>query len=305
MKRKSQQGIALIVVLWFIVLLSILALGFSRSVRTEIRIIHNLVEDARARHLAEAAVQKGVFELLHPDNEDLELLLYGAENSFDFDGQQLSYAIQNEQGKVDINNATDEVLVNLLTVLGVDSTAAAEITDAIGDWRDENDLRRLNGAELDDYEAAGLETVPTNAPFINIAELQQVMGIDGDLYRKMEAHVTVHAFSEGINPLFAGREVLQSLPGVSESEVDEIVASRDRFSEGEAIEPFPLLTGVESTLSTEVGPLFSVKGKAILSSKAVSVRNLTIWVTDSNLDSPYHVMDSRSGEIPAAKAEEE
>ncbi len=55
---------ALVLVLWFVALLSILAIGFSRSVRTEIQIAHNLLEDTRDRHLAEAAVQMGIHELL-------------------------------------------------------------------------------------------------------------------------------------------------------------------------------------------------------------------------------------------------
>ena len=55
--------------------------------------------------------------------------------------------------------------------------------DAIADFRDPDDLRRLNGAEDADYQSAGLKHGAKDGPFKAIEELQQVLGVDHDLYK--------------------------------------------------------------------------------------------------------------------------
>jgi general secretion pathway protein K len=295
MGSNRQAGMALVLVLWFVSLLSILALGFSRSVRTEIQIAHNLLEDIRDRHLAEAAVQMGIHELLKSDQDDLPSLVSGVSKGFLFDGRQLSYAIQDERGKVDLNQAPDELLLNLLQTSGVEDTQAAGILDAIADWRDDNDLRRLNGAELAEYEEAGLKAVPSNKPFVSIDELQQVIGIDTELYNRLKPNITVHGFNEQINPQSAPRNVLEALPEVSTAEIDEIIAARESDTDEDTGRVFPGITGVDNWISLETGPAFSVKGIATSSARAAYARELTIWITDGTYEKPYFVLDSRIG----------
>ena len=295
MKGTRQTGMALVLVLWFVALLSILAIGFSRSVRTEIQIAHNLLEDTRDRHLAEAAVQMGIHELLKLEQDDSSPLIPGVSKGFLFDGRQLSYTVRDERGKVDLNQAPDELLLSLLQNAGADDASASGIMDAIADWRDDNDLRRLNGAELAEYEEAGLRSVPSNRPFVSIAELQQVIGIDTELYKKLRPNITVHGFNEQINPQSAPREVLQALPEVNTIEIDEIIASRKKSSEEDADEPFPNLTGVDNWISQETGPAYSIKGIASSSVKEAYTRELTVWITDGAYENPYFVLDSRIG----------
>lgn len=295
MNVTRQTGMALVLVLWFVALLSILAMGFSRSVRTEIQIAHNLLEDTRDRHLAEAAVHMGIHALLKSEQDELPSIVSGTSKGFLFDGRQLSYVIHDERGKVDLNLAPDELLLNLLQIAGADDASASGILDAIADWRDDNDLRRLNGAELTEYKEAGLRTVPPNRPFVSIAELQQVIGIDTELYSKLRPNITVHGFNEQINPQSAPREVLQALPEVNTIEIDEIIASRQNTSDEDTDEPFPDLTGVDNWISEETGPAFSVKGIASSSAREAYTRELTVWITDGAYENPYFVLDSRIG----------
>ena len=295
MKGTKQTGMALVLVLWFVALLSILAIGFSRSVRTEIQIAHNLLEDTRDRHLAEAAVQMGIHALLKFEQDESSPLLSGMSKGFLFDGRQLSYAIHDERGKVDLNLAPDELLLNLLQNAGADEASASSILDAIADWRDDDDLRRLNGAELAEYEAAGLRTIPSNKPLVSVAELQQVIGIDTELYKKLRPNVTVHGFNEQINPQSAPIEVLQALPEASTTEIDEIIAWRKQSAEEAADKPSPDLTGVDSWVSQETGPTYSIKGIASSSAREAYTRELTIWVSDGVYEDPYFVLDSRIG----------
>ena len=288
--RQKQRGLALVMVLWFIALLSILALGFSKSTRSDINITRNLLDAARAGHLAEAAIEKGIHLLLSSDQEALEPLILGNPASFSLDGATLTYWIQDENGKVDINQAPTELIDGLLHSIEVTETDATR--DAILDWRDADDLRLLNGAESREYREAGREMMPANAPFRDIAELQHVLGITPELYTKLSPHITVHSFSSEINPDVASREVLMALPDVSRNEVDDMILARKEVSEDQPLSAIPGLSGVSNWVSETIGPVYTLRGLAALPSGALAARKRTIWIPDEQGDTPYYVLNA-------------
>mgnify|MGYP003693570865 CR=1 FL=1 len=64
--------------------------------------------------------------------------------------------------------APDALLKNLFqTAAGADADTAARLVDAIGDWKDADDLKQPRGAEAPEYQAAGLAYKPANASFEN------------------------------------------------------------------------------------------------------------------------------------------
>ena len=63
----TEQGFALVIVLWVVALLSIVAASLAFSMRTETTLAHDLVAQAQARALAEAGVYRGILELTNPD----------------------------------------------------------------------------------------------------------------------------------------------------------------------------------------------------------------------------------------------
>ena len=71
-----------------------------------------------------------------------------------------------------------------MTAGELDEPSAARLVDAIGDWKDADDLRRPNGAEAADYQAAGSPYLPANALFETVPELQRVLGMTPALYRE-------------------------------------------------------------------------------------------------------------------------
>ncbi|MCH8184451.1 MAG: general secretion pathway protein GspK [Proteobacteria bacterium] len=104
----------------------------------------------------------------------------------------LRIVIEDEAGKVDLNRAPDQLLVDLFVAVGVGDQRASELVDAIVDFRDRDNLRRLNGAEDGDYERAGLPYGAKDAPFEAIEELQRVLGMTRALYRAVAPSITVH-----------------------------------------------------------------------------------------------------------------
>src|SRR5262245_21848711 len=61
---RSEQGIALIAVLWGLMLLSIIAVGISVEIRSTTSIARNRVENAAASAAADAGIQRAILDLL-------------------------------------------------------------------------------------------------------------------------------------------------------------------------------------------------------------------------------------------------
>ncbi|GAA3550317.1 type II secretion system protein GspK [Zobellella aerophila] len=226
-KRLSdrQQGIALFSVLWVLMLLTLIATSLSLTSRSQGQQSRNIIGAVQARYLAEAGIQlalvnQGMAAAQRPWLAD------GSPYLLPMDGNELWIAIFNESGRIDLNVTGPELLDGLLRTAGVEDDLRAKLVDAIQDWRDEDDLHRLNGAEYDDYIAAGRESGPRNASFETVAEVQQVLGMTPEIYRHIRHSLTVRNPHNGINPLYAPRQVLQALPEVDETQVEQFVKDR-------------------------------------------------------------------------------
>lgn len=65
---KSSEGVALIMVLWVIVILSVVALEFCFAMRTEIHITNNYKEEFQLDAMAGGGVQRTILELIYKHN---------------------------------------------------------------------------------------------------------------------------------------------------------------------------------------------------------------------------------------------
>lgn len=164
MKAKSQNGFAMVLVLWVVALLMAIIPVFVYSMRSESSAALNTADSAVARGLALAGVEMAVHEIM----ADFNIVAAGSsgvvfmersgnglkalpfERSFELGGGMVSYAIEDEKGKININTAGREVIDALLRLSGVQANERDVITDSILDWRDDNHDFHLNGAE-DDY----------------------------------------------------------------------------------------------------------------------------------------------------------
>ena len=108
----------------------------------------------------------------------------------------------------------------------IDESLVDSLSDAIIDWRDKNDLHLLNGAEKEQYAAADLKYEPRNGNFKSIEELQMVIGMTAEIYRQMEGMISIYTNNKQINPATATREMLLTLPDISEEMVDEYLQQR-------------------------------------------------------------------------------
>lgn len=256
---RFERGIALVLVLWVVTLLTVIAGSFVYGARSTALVAGNLVSIARARALADAGIHRGLYELVKPAVDAERWKADGRMHVFSLDAAEIRLVMRDESAKIDLNVANDALLKGLLLSAGQDEEQANQILDAILDWRDPDDLTRPQGAERDRYEAAGLTYIPANAPFQTVDELQRVIGITPDLYRKLAGALTVFSKLPGINSTLAPRQVLLALPNVTEADVDAHLAQREEMLAAEQVPlPFPQAAGFESGAASQVYNLRSI-----------------------------------------------
>jgi len=109
-----------------------------------------------------------------------------------FEGPSGRVLRQDAPGLVDVNAAPPERIAALFVSFGASPDEASALGDAIADWRDSDNLRRLHGAEAEDYERAGLEP-PANRAFVTETELARVLGMRPELLACALPYLTIYA----------------------------------------------------------------------------------------------------------------
>ena len=164
---RRQRGIALVLVLWMVVLLAVIAGALGTTSRSGVAMITNLRQEHQARALVEAGLQFMMLQLTWRNLpvEDNPWPADGRLHPWTFAGQRIWIGAQPENARLGLNAVDEKQLGRLLHALGLPDEQAEALRDAILDWRDADDGRRPQGAEDDDYRAAGrpLTTKPANA----------------------------------------------------------------------------------------------------------------------------------------------
>lgn len=290
---RSQRGVALVVVLWGLVLLAIIAGSFAAGSRTETRMAFNSTENAKARALAEAGIRRAILGLLEPDNE----LRWRADQTpyqFVFGGGTVRLSIQDEGGRIDLNKGRDEHLKGLFELLGHDQDASDALVDAINDFRDPDDLRRLNGAEDRDYGAAGLSHEAKDAPFESVDELRLVMGMTRELYDKAAPFLTVYSKRPQVDLTTAPREVVQAVPGVDTVEADAIFEARANMTGAKPAAPLPMPVAARKAFRTSGSRIYTIRAEARTPTAALFVGEAVIRLT-RRVDQPFERLEWKRG----------
>lgn len=274
---KGQRGVALVLVLWVVTLLSVIAANFAFSMRGEAQIARNLLSAAQAQAQADAGVQIAWYELMKPPTEVNRWLGDGVVHELNVDGGTLRISIQDESGKIDINTAPEALLVGLFRSVGVDQESAVALADKVQDWRDGDKLRRLHGAEEAEYLAAGKAYVPSNVPFETADELQRILGMTPTLFRRLEPAVTVFSKQPGVNTSVAPREALLAIPGVNTEMVEQFLAQRQNLAANRQAAPAFPAAGIYASGGAG-NPVYTARSEVIRNDGTVFVRQASARV---------------------------
>lgn len=279
----------IVYVLWTVAMLSVIASALTPTGRTAYSQAHNALEEAKATALVEAAVNYAALSLLEPRTNS-RWRIDGVPNSFSFDGADMRVSIQDEAGRIDLNQTDKAVLSSLFRSVGLDEHLADELADRILDWRDRGQTRRLNGAQDTDYLAAGRSYGPRSGPFQRVTELRLVLGITPELFRRIEPAVTVYSNRPFVDPAVAPPEALRALPTWTAEAIETHMATRNGSASN-------VLSGTEvvedggSFNSALIGHAFTIRVDVLSPGKS-DTREAVIRLTDDPLK-PFWVLDWR------------
>ncbi|MFI5304851.1 MAG: general secretion pathway protein GspK [Nitrospiria bacterium] len=197
-RAQNDRGVSLIVVLWIMSILIMIVFEFVYTMRVEGSAVRNFQDEVSAYYLAIAGINIGLSEIagkykfvgLGADGQLLFLTKDAGEvkpiefkREFNLGQGVVSYTLQDERGKLNINTAKREMIVSLLRDTGVEESERDVIADSVLDWRDPNkEFHRLNGAKDDYYQTLPQPYNAKNGPFDTSEELLLVRGMNPEMF---------------------------------------------------------------------------------------------------------------------------
>ncbi len=249
----NERGVALIVVLWIFIFLFVVAFDFASSVREDGMAAHRYAEEAEGYYLALAGFEEGLHRLLErpvPGSQTGRPASPLTQRQEEVDGSwqektlgegRYRVRLMDEGGKVNINRADEDTLRRIFTNLGVEESRRSILVDSILDWRDDDDLHRVNGAENDYYLTLSPSYKAKNGPFDTVEDLLWVRGVTPELFYGMEENTTrrvglreiftVDSPMDRVNLRTASAEVIHVLVGLPLEKSRKFVEDRKKLSD--------------------------------------------------------------------------
>lgn len=250
-KLSDERGVALVLVLWIFIFLLVIAFEFTASVREEGQAAHRYAEETEGYYLALAGFERGVYELVKQSSRPRADRVSQEKDLFDGDWFEGSFdegvyrvRLVDEGGKVNLNRADEDTLRRIFTNLGIEEPRKGILVDSILDWRDEDNLHRVNGAEDDYYLSLSPPYTAKNGPFDTVEDLLWVRGVTPELFYGQEEEYgssvrtvalkdifTVDSPIDRVNLRTASAEVIQALTGIPIEKSRAFVEERKKLSE--------------------------------------------------------------------------
>jgi general secretion pathway protein K len=284
---RNQRGSITILVLWGVAIMFVLLAAAGFTTRSQLAIARNDVAAIRARHAAEAGTQLGLARLLARRANGLAIF-DGTPEMWQDGTARVEIAIQDEAGKIDLNQAPLGLLGGLIEAVGRPRDEALLLACAIVERR---------GGTAPPCPAPPAPSGPA-AIFAAPEELAGLPGFGDRLYASLADFVTVATGAGAIDPEVAPRTVLLALPGATAAEVDAWLAGRAAMREMapessgfESLPDFPYLA---------VSPVrdFTVSAVATTPDGARARADLQLRLTGT-ANRPYEVMAFRTPPLAA------
>ena len=148
----------------------------------------------------------------------------------------IHYSIRDENGKININTASRDVLIKALAANGLSLGSDRDtIVDSILDWIDKDDRHRANGAESDYYKGLSPAYSAKNGPLDSLEELLKVRGVTPELFYGSEEYQSQESSDEknapGLARVFTTQRVSQFNPNTADRAVLEIMYPENQVDE--------------------------------------------------------------------------
>jgi type II secretory pathway component PulK len=218
-KRRTGAA-AILLALWALFVMAAMVISWALDINSRLTISSSANRVLEAEAMACSGAEVAMHWAIKPGADALRGRFPG--------NQSYEAQITGEGGRLNLNRllvgevpANLELLRKYLEVKGIDLNERDEMIDSLLDWVDPDNLVRLNGAEDD----TGYK--PSNMPLRTLDEVKRVRGW-GDFTSRpdWDADFTIATQDAKIDINWASRDVLLSLPGMSEGVVDRFLAMR-------------------------------------------------------------------------------
>ena len=262
MRRSRQTGMAMVIVIWVLTLLTIMAGSFALTMRRETTVISAVKDNAIMLAAAETGITIAQQMLLLAD-ENKRWRADGSVYQLQYKDAEIRVRLLSEQGKIDINKADEVMLTTMMNSTTFEMDKQQELVSAIIDWRDKDDLVRLNGAEKQQYEDAGLAYQPANTDFQLIDELQMVLGMNATIFQELQPLITVYSSQPKVNLSVASKEVLQATVDIDPVLLDEYIQQRTENNQNQLPPPeLPLMDNTGGKQNASRSGVYTVISQA-------------------------------------------
>jgi len=243
-----QRGAVLILVLWMVVIITLIVGVVASEVRLSAKAAYYHKQGVQQWADVLSAFQYAQMELMiqrmpQPPQPLGEEALSEREKTplFLFDGRALTLSYPNAPSNMEVRIFDHAGLINLKQLdagrfrkllefhLGEpDLEKINALYDAWLDWRDPDDLKRLNGAEKEFYQKQKPPYTPRNGEIESVEEILLIKGFE-EVFANTNLHAlfTVYGVTgTGINPNYATVEALALVPGIDAKAAAHIVELR-------------------------------------------------------------------------------
>lgn len=184
---KHQRGVALLLVLWVLAMLSVMLSGLAGWVQLQSRQSAWNRQHAQAQLAAEAGLNLALQGLTDPQQRQ-RWVADGREIAVEFDGAQLRIKVFSERGKLDMNSAAAQDVARLARAVGASSSQAQALAHGLQAQRSK--------------DAESMQV---------IEQARQLPGMTQPLYTRMLAHITLWSGLDRPDPAFASDTLRRAL----------------------------------------------------------------------------------------------
>jgi general secretion pathway protein K len=215
--RTESQGFVLVAVLWILSALGAMASIYAVYVTNTAAAIAVNGDAIEFEGLVTAAVELTTHRLLEDPSENRP-----TRGTFDFRLGRANVGVEfrSEAARIDLNEATKDVLAGLFTVVGANPNDAVQYGDRVLGWRTAPRANAPNPESVF-YKSAGLNYGPRGARFEHIGELGLLAGVPPVLIERVLPFVTVFSGSDKVSLRDAAPEVLAALAAAQPSRASD------------------------------------------------------------------------------------
>jgi general secretion pathway protein K len=172
----------------------------------------------------------------NPESDDIEAPEPPQRSELPLGKGFIQYSIHDENGKININTASRDILIKAMAINGVSLGSERDtVVDSILDWIDKDDRHRVNGAESDYYQGLSPGYSAKNGPLDSLEELMKVKGVTPELFYGSEEYESKESSDKdnapGLARIFTIQGVSQFNPNTAERAVLEIMYPENQVEE--------------------------------------------------------------------------